>query len=70
MLRRLSDDFARERTVPSEVVNHDPQLRGDPKRACRCCAKPFNPTVKRRWLCLPCFEGRHLPFESINEYEI
>ena len=33
----------------------DSPLRDVPERRCGCCGKPFQPSLKRRRLCGPCF---------------
>ena len=38
-------------------LSQDQALPDTPKRPCNRCGKPFQPTIRRRRLCSPCFRG-------------
>lgn len=42
---------------PLRVKPDDPASPKVPKRPCARCGNPFQPTVKRRMLCLGCYKG-------------
>jgi len=46
---------------PVPPPDTDQPLEGRARIPCACCGRPFQPTVRRRRLCAPCFksgEGR------------
>ena len=63
LLKRAAQHFGpavfsdRSKDEPLKLIANNPDSPPARKRDCTCCGEKFQPTIRRRMLCVRCFAG-------------